>query len=49
MMLRRPWRMSGRLQGASSRCIFPLSIRLISRMSLMRLSRWLPEVMIFWR
>ena len=48
-ILRRPCRISGRLHNFSSRWIFPLSIWLISSMSLIRLSRWFPEVWIFFR
>ena len=48
-ILRRPWRMSGREAGFSSRAILPLSMRLMSSTSLIRLSRWLLEVMIFFR
>ena len=48
-MLRSPWSISGRQHGFSSRCILPLSIRLISRTSLIRLSRWFPDVIIFFR
>ena len=39
--------MSGMEHGFSSSDILPLSMRLISSTSLIRLSRWLPEVIIF--
>ena len=48
-MLRRACKISGKLHGFSSRFILPLSMRLISKMSLIRLSKWLPEVIIFFR
>ena len=49
MILRSSCRISGRRQSCSDKFILPLSMRLISRTSLIKLNRWFPEVIIFRR